>query len=373
MHSIVLTEEESKFEPVENRIGTAAAKKRRFLREVFLMAGKRRIGARKNERQEKRLKKSRYETEEVQTSSGKKRAKAPEYTGIFSSSTAGFGFVKPDDPDLPEFFIPGRYVSKAIDGDRVRFHEIPSRPDSGGRDKRDLGPVGAIVEILEHTRKNVVAELSSRHEARPLDKHLPESLRVNSVPKGVKPGEWVKLRLLNDGGRHTEKMTGEVVEAYGEAGTLMADLDAVCAEYNLPEPYSMQDNQEAEKIQPLDIEREDCRGFCTVTIDPADAHDFDDALSIAPGEKRGEVILGVHISDVAAFIKPGSKFDKKAAFRGFSSYIPFRFSPMLPKALTAKISLREGVDSCAHSVLFTIRKRDGHIVSFRRVHSLIHV
>ena len=69
---------------------------------------------------------------------------------------------------------------------------------------------------------------------------------------------------------------------------------------------------------------------------------FDDALSIAPGEKPSEVVIGVHISDVAAFIAPKSKFDKQAEKRSFSCYLPGRTLPMLPKALTAKISLQAG-------------------------------
>ena len=300
------------------------------------------------------------------------------YTGIFSASIAGFGFVKPDLPGLPEFFIPGRYIGHAIDGDQVAFRELPGGNDNMGNHSN---PVGEIVEILSHTRREIVAELTSRDRAKPMDKHLPESIRIKPGSRRIRTGEWVKLKLLQenempaDAGHKKRKkaLMGEILDSCGKAGVLSADLDAVCQEFDLPEPYTLSENREAEKLQPREIGREDCRHIFTVAIDPEDAHDFDDALSVLPGEKNGEMILGVHIADVAAFIKPGTKFDKKAEFRGFSSYIPCRFSPMLPASLTAKISLQKGKESLAHTLWFTIRKRDGKVLSSRRVHTRVQV
>ncbi len=289
----------------------------------------------------------------------------PPVKGIFSANAAGFGFVKPQAPEEAELFIPPKYTSGALDGDLVeaRIIEEPER-----------GPVGKILSILERRRNFVVAELNSSHSARPLDRKLPEEIKVNSLPRGMRRGQWVRLRLLNGGPRHTESLRGTFEETIGPAGTVEGDLQAIAEEYDLPDPYTPEQERAASRLTPAErVAREDCTGLFTVTIDPVDAKDFDDAISIMPAEKKTELRLGIHIADVAAWVRPGSVFDREAAKRSFSSYIPGRFSPMLPKSLTGKLSLREGADSLAHSVLFTVRKSDGKLTSCRRVHSRIRV
>ena len=304
-----------------------------------------------------------------------KQSRAPRrilYSGIFSAAAAGFGFVEvPGDPSI-EFFIPRKYTGHALDGDTVEVEQIPDERDVS-YSKRKTGPVGRIVSVTARNREFVVGRLDSLHEIRPLDKHLPETIRVNSAPRNAKKGDWVQVRLLDDGAHHTEQLRGHVERSLGSAGDVVHDLDAIAAEFGLPPAYTAEDEAAALKVTPIELEREDLSNLYTLTIDPADAHDFDDAISVQPAEKDGEITLGVHIADVAAWIRPGSKFDKAAAYRSFSSYLPGKFLPMLPKPLTAKISLREKVLSPAHSVIFTVRLRDGKILSSRRVHSLVKV
>lgn len=304
-----------------------------------------------------------------------KQSRAPRrvlYSGIFSAAAAGFGFVEvPGDPSI-EFFIPRKYTGHALDGDTVEVEQIPDERDVS-YSKRKTGPVGRIVSVTARNREFVVGRLDSLHEIRPLDKHLPETIRVNSAPRNAKKGDWVQVRLLDDGAHHTEQLRGHVERSLGSAGDVAHDLDAIAAEFGLPPAYTAEDEAAALKVTPIELEREDLSNLYTLTIDPADAHDFDDAISVQPAEKDGEITLGVHIADVAAWIRPGSKFDKAAAYRSFSSYLPGKFLPMLPKPLTAKISLREKVLSPAHSVIFTVRLRDGKILSSRRVHSLVKV
>ena len=262
------------------------------------------------------------------------------YNGVFSVASAGFGFVKvPGDPSI-EFFIPRKYTGHALDGDAVEVEQIPDERDAT-YSKRKTGPVGRIVAVTGRNREFVVGCLDSLHEIRPLDKHLPETIRVNSAPRNAKKGDWVRVRLLDDGANHTEQLRGHVESSIGAAGDVAHDLDAIAAEFGLPPAYTAEDEAAALKIEPLEIEREDLSSLYTLTIDPADAHDFDDAISVQPSGKAGEITLGVHIADVATWIRPGSKFDKAAAYRAFSSYLPGKFLPMLPKPLTAKISLRE--------------------------------
>lgn len=306
---------------------------------------------------------------QMQHPAGKKYKEA---TGVFSASSSGFGFFLPDDESGKEYFIPPHGVGNAIDGDRVQAKIY--YPDSAGNvlGYPSKGPVAYIINILERKRVFTVANMTSRHTAAPLDRHLPDELPVNSVPRGVKTGDWVKLRLLANGKKFTERLRGSVEENLGRAGTVRGDLNAVMAEFKLEGPYTEAEEKAASALTMEKIARTDLRHLFTVTIDPSDACDFDDALSIEVSGKN-EVTLGVHIADVAAWIQPGTKFDKAALKRGFSAYLPGRFLPMLPKKLTKKISLQQNKDSVAHTVLFTVRRSDGKILATRRVHSTVRV
>lgn len=309
----------------------------------------------------------------VRIASGqKKKSAGPRIEAKFSATSGGFGFAAPIGRKGEDIFIPAQYTGGAIDGDTVSVRLLDDRERDNSRDRGDCGEV---VEILSRARKFVVAEFDGKHTARPMNRHLPEQIKVNSAPKSAKRGDWVRLRLLDGGAKHTESLRAEATEDLGKAGSVIADLEAIAAEYHLESAYSDEENEAAAKIRPAKIEREDLTGAYTITIDPPSAHDFDDAISLASAGrgKAGEVVLGVHIADVAAYVRPGSTVDKDAEKRSFSAYIPGMFLPMLPKKLTAKISLREGVDSCAHSVLFNVRKTDGKIVSVRRVHSLVRI
>ncbi len=294
------------------------------------------------------------------------REKSETAVGIFSSTASGFGFVSRGD-GKPDIFIPARQVENAVDGDKVSV-EIT---DPSGHN--NLGPVGRITQILSRERRFVVGEFLDGRLIKPLDSRFNGTIRITGSVKGVEIGEWVKVRLLDSGSKFTEALRGTIEERYGMSGNIGADLQAVAAEFDLCKPYTEAENQAAAKIRPADIERTDLTNHYAMTIDPADAKDFDDAISIMPGEKKGEVILGVHIADVAAWVRAGTKLDKGAARRAFSSYLPGMFLPMLPKPLTALISLREGVESNAHTILFTIRESDGKILGSKRLHSNIRV
>ena len=293
------------------------------------------------------------------------RVQLPVVEGIFTAAAGGFGFV--EAAGQPSVFIPAQKVGHAITGDRV------SAAITDPHGTNNLGPVGEIRSILSRGRKYVVGELLPGRELRPMDEHFNGKVRISGSIRNAHIGDWVKVRLLDSGKKFTENLKGTIEENYGENGSIAADLKAVAAEFDLPEPYSEADNRAAAKLKLREIKREDLRNMFTVTIDPEDAKDFDDAISIADGPEPGTILLGVHIADVAARITAGTKFDKKASERGFSAYLPGMFLPMLPGALTALISLRQGVDSPAHSVLFTVRKSTGKILASRRVHSFVNI
>lgn len=289
-------------------------------------------------------------------------------TARYSAANGGFGFAVPVDgsmkKDFPaDIFIPAKFRGNAIDGDIVQVKVIP-----GEEDDRYCG---IITAITERTRKTIVAQLNSRRTARPMDRHLPEEVKVNQLPKSAKIGDLVKLRLLDTGKKHTETLRTEAIETFGPVSDVNSILNAVVSEFDLAEPYTEKQDAAAGKLEAREIRRVNMTRAFTVTIDPTDAHDFDDAVSI--GKSGKYILLGVHIADVAAYIKPGSTFDKEAYKRSFSAYLPGRFLPMLPKSLTAKISLRAGVESPAHSVLFTIDPESGEILKTERVHTLVKI
>ncbi|MBR2510213.1 MAG: RNB domain-containing ribonuclease [Lentisphaeria bacterium] len=294
-------------------------------------------------------------------------------TGIISATAAGFGFFKEDvenpnqHPD--EVFIPSKYMSNAMDGDRVKIIILPPRP---GTDDALKGPAGKIVEIVERKHKKLVAEVLPGNYVRPLNRKINFDF---SIAKGfknkAKNGEWVEVELAHS--NSFRDVSAKVVRTIGQSGTIQGDLDAVVAEYGLSAPYTDEENAAAAAIIPREIEREDFTAEWTVTIDPVDAKDYDDAISmkIPRGGKIAEI--GVHIADVAAYISPKSEFDKAAFKRGFTAYLPGRTLPMLPKDLTAKISLRENEISLAHSVILKVDLKNGKIIEGRRCHTLIKV
>ena len=292
--------------------------------------------------------------------------------GKITITHSGYGFVSlPEDEhgEKPEdVFIPAQFVGDAMDGDEVKVAILPPRPERPGEGEK--GPAGKVIEVVNREREELVGELLAGHRVRPLNKRMPEEIEISGARNGAKRGDWVRVKLL---GRKDGVWRGTIRKVLGRAGVIAADLDAVMAEYGLAPAYSEADNAEAEKIEPREMEREDHTQALTLTIDPFDAKDFDDALSIAPGKDDSEVVIGVHISDVASWIAPKSKFDKQAEKRSFSCYLPGRTLPMLPKALTAKISLRAGVDSRAHTVFLTVEKATGKVISFRRCHTLVRV
>ena len=169
------------------------------------------------------------------------------------------GFFLPDDESGKEYFIPPHGVGNAIDGDRVQAKIY--YPDSAGNvlGYPSKGPVAYIINILERKRVFTVANMTSRHTAAPLDRHLPDELPVNSVPRGVKTGDWVKLRLLANGKKFTERLRGSVEENLGRAGTVRGDLNAVMAEFKLEGPYTEAEEKAASALTMEKIARTDLR------------------------------------------------------------------------------------------------------------------
>lgn len=288
--------------------------------------------------------------------------------GIITVTPGGFGFVKPTEGD-EDIFIPPKYVTNVMNGDLV---EVQLKKDKGERPP-GKGPTGRIVKIISRNKKTLVGELVSGHKIRPLNKKFGEEIQVNGSLNGANRGDWLEVKLLHtDGLKETEQFCS-VNKNLGASGTIQADLLAIIHEYDLPSPYTPEQDEEAAELKPVDIPREDHTRRFTITLDPIDAKDFDDALSFKHGKKKGEIEIGVHIADVAAWIRPGSVWDKEARHRAFTSYLPGKTLPMLPKTLTRMISLTTDGESLAHTVLITVDSQTGKIVRSKRCYSRIKV
>ncbi len=296
-------------------------------------------------------------------------------SGTIKLTSRGFGFVTPDaseqeqDQERPaDIFIPPQYTMTAMSGDKVKVELLPAHPEYDN----DRGPAGKVVEIVERSRTTIVGEIIDGRRVRPLNPDLHGEIDISGGSRGAKRGDWVEVKLI-EGAAEDGLRRGTVSSKIGRAGEIVNDLNAVCAEYNLAPAYSEEDDQAAASITPRQINREDFRKDFCVTIDPHDAKDFDDALSLHPGSDDGEIEIGVHIADLAAYIAPGSRFDKEAGRRGFTSYLPGRTLPMLPKTLTAILSLTEKEDCLTHTVMLTVHKLSGRIIKTRRTHGIINV
>jgi ribonuclease R len=313
-------------------------------------------------------------TKKIQTRKQMRRADTADITGMISITAANFGFVTPisavdeqSDEKIRDIFIPPQFLCGAMDGDKVKVALLPERPS----DNPSFGAAGRVVEVVERCHPVVVGELISGHKVRALNKRIQTEIEVTGGLNGAARGDWVQLDMHYGAGG--KKLCGSIGKKIGKAGDINSDLDAICAEHHLVPPYTEEENRSALKIVPAEIDREDFRDRKCIVIDPPDAKDFDDALSFAKIIDNDTIELGVHIADVAAWIPSGSAWDKRAFLRGFTAYLPGRTLPMLPKSLTARISLTEGVDSYAHSVIFTVCRHTGRVLSHRRHHTVIRV
>ena len=300
-------------------------------------------------------------------------ASSKEYiTGKISVTSQGYGFVSLADEEAGDIFIPAKHTNSAFDGDTVRIRLLD---DSVSGQRSGKGPVGIVYEVEERNRPYLVGELILKNDGyfvRPLSRRLPDDIKVVGSCKDAKRGDWVKADLVY-GNKNRKKAACEIIGSLGKVGDIDNDIQAVILEYNLLPVYTEEEEKKATELSPADIERKDLTSLYCVTIDPHDAKDFDDAVSIGPGEKKGELTVGIHIADVAAWIQPGTYFDQEAAERGFTAYIPGNTRPMLPKQLTKNISLTYNTTSLAHTVLLTVNANTGEIKKQRRCHSKIKI
>ena len=293
------------------------------------------------------------------------------FEGKITITPSGFGFIIQEAPEQ-DIFIPPQYTFCAMDGDIVKAQELDEKPrKSRTNSKSNRGPAAKVIEIVERTRSKIVGELLAGRKMRPLNRRLPE-ISVQGDLKDAERGEWIEAELPDI--KDTKKITSvKFIRKIGKVDSVQADIDAVIAEYSLHPRYTEEEDAEAGILQPSPIDRKDLTELYCLTIDPIDAKDFDDAVSISPGKNKNEIELGVHIADVSAFVTPDSFWDIEAQKRAFTAYIPCNTLPMLPPSLTRNASLTTGEPSPAHTVILTIDKKTGKVLSSKRMFSLVQI
>ena len=292
-----------------------------------------------------------------------------EMTGTFHRKKNGKNTFIPDDGGDP-IFIAERNSAHAMDGDKVKVSFFA---------KRKHHMIEAeVVEILERSNDTFVGRLSVSKQYAFL---LTESSRLANdifIPKdkliGGKDGDKAVVKVT-EWPDEFKNPIGEVIDVLGPVGDNNTEMHAILAEFGLPYVYPKKVVAAAEKISTEIPEeeiakREDFRNVLTFTCDPADAKDFDDALSIRKTES-GLWEVGVHIADVTHYVEEGSIIDKEALNRATSVYLVDRTIPMLPEKLCNNLcSLRPDEDKLAYSVIFELDE-DAFVRNSRIVHTVI--
>ncbi len=275
----------------------------------------------------------------------------------------GFGFVNINDEKRGDVFIAARNIGAAFDGDVV---EVELFAKQKGKNIE-----GQIVRVIERKRKEyvgVIKKSKSFFFISPDDPKLHRDVYINeSKLNGAENGDKVVVgNLVWDTSMLNPE--GEVLEVLGKAGTHDTDIVSIAREFNLRYKFPKEVLDEADKIQAAISDEEikkrlDYRDKNVFTIDPDDAKDFDDALSIEK-LKNGNLSIGIHIADVSHYVKKNSSLDAEASVRGNSVYFVGRVIPMLPEKLSNQIcSLVPSEDRLTYSVIVEMTPR-GKIIDY---------
>ena len=306
----------------------------------------------------------------VTESSYKLNTKGQVQEGTFVRKANGKNSFLPDDGGTP-IFVSERNSMWATNGDRVKVSFMARR-------KKHIKEA-QVIEILQRSKDQFVGRLR-------VDRNMaylitPENTFVHDIIipkrklKGGKDNDKAIVKIMQWPDAEHKNLIGEVVDVLGQTGDNDVEMNTILAQYGLPYVYPKAVEEAAERIsgditKQDEAEREDFREVFTCTIDPRDAKDFDDALSIKQLD-NGQWQVGVHIADVSHYVTEGSIIDKEAVKRATSVYLVDRTIPMLPERLCNYIcSLRPDEDKLAYSVIFNLDD-EANVKDYRIVHTII--
>jgi len=291
--------------------------------------------------------------------------------GTFIRKANGKNTFQPDDGGTP-VFVSERNSMAALNGDHVKVQYMARRQNHIKE--------AMVIEILQRKKDTFVGKLRVEKDIAFLVTQ--ENLFIHDIliPKkklrGGTTGDRALVKITQWPDANHKNLMGEVVDVLGAAGDNDVEMNTILAQYGLPYKYPKRVEDAAEKIS-AEIteqdfkEREDFRNVWTCTIDPKDAKDFDDALSIRRLEKEGLWEVGVHIADVSHYVKESDIIDREAQQRATSVYLVDRTIPMLPERLCNFIcSLRPNEEKLAFSCIFNLDD-DANVKAYRIVHTVI--
>ena len=290
--------------------------------------------------------------------------------GTFQRKANGKNTIVPDDGAAP-IFVAERNSMFALTGDKVQF-TIMARRKNHIRE-------AMVTKILQRAKDTFVGKLRVERDFAFLVSD--GNIFVNDVIipkrklKGGKTNDKAVVKITQWPSKENKSMIGEVVDVLGETGDNDVEMNSILAQYGLPYKYPKAVEDAANKIDPTITEqdykeREDFRDVTTFTIDPHDAKDFDDALSIRRLDD-GNWEVGVHIADVSHYVHEGDIIDREAEKRATSVYLVDRTIPMLPERLCNFIcSLRPDEEKLAYSTIFVLNEK-AEIVRWHLTHTVI--
>ncbi|MFY9151583.1 MAG: ribonuclease R [Prolixibacteraceae bacterium] len=288
----------------------------------------------------------------VQRGKYKLKARSGTITGKVEMQPQGFAYIVSEEIEKP-ILVSSKNLNHAMEGDKVKVHLYAMN--------KKQQPEGEVVEIVERAKSTFVGTVSkSKNYAFfiPSGKAGFDIFIPNEKLNGAKDGQKAIAKILEWPAR-AKNPFGEIIEVLGDVGDNNAEMHAILAEYDLPLRFPENVLKAAEKI-PDEIDeqeilrRRDLRDVTTFTIDPADAKDFDDALSLRKLE-NGFWEVGVHIADVSHYVNPGTILDDEALNRATSVYLVDRVVPMLPEKLSNGVcSLRPNEDKLCFSAIFQL-------------------
>ncbi|HHS14421.1 MAG TPA: ribonuclease R [bacterium] len=274
-------------------------------------------------------------------------------TGVLEVKTGGYGFLRRDD-EKEDVFIGRRRMESAVHGDRVRVEILSAAP---GRLSE-----GQVTEVLERRHERIVGTYAETEKGGIL---IPDNLKIRrdievrpTHNAGARPGQKVVGEILF-WGEENQRSRARITRILGFPREPGVDILSLIHARSIAEDFPQAVLKEAAALSQKIPEtmltgRLDLRGLPVLTIDPEDAADFDDAVSLEYME-NGRMRLGVHIADVSAYVKPGSAMDEEAMRRGTSIYLVDRVIPMLPPRVSSDLcSLKPGEDRLTLSVMMTL-------------------
>ena len=293
-----------------------------------------------------------------------------EMTGTFQRKSNGKNSFIPEGGGDP-IFVAERNSAHAMNNDKVKIAFFAKRKNHDAE--------GEVIEILERANDTFVGTLQVEKSYAFLvteNRTLANDIFIpRDKLKGGKTGDKAVVKVIEWPDK-AKNPIGQVLDILGKAGDNTTEMHAILAEFGLPYVYPQAVEKAADKI-PAEIseeeiaKREDFRKVTTFTIDPKDAKDFDDALSIRK-LKDNLWEVGVHIADVTHYVKEGGIIDKEAEKRATSVYLVDRTIPMLPERLCNFLcSLRPHEEKLAFSVIFDITEK-GEVKNSRIVHTIIY-